>query len=235
VSGFICDIICKLFGVVTVSFGSDNIIVFVAILCLQIVAGVQRDVKDPLHLQMPTAHYNAEDQKSAIDYAIKTYNVNINLWNVWAARSPTALRAWIEMDQYIAKHTKTFTPGELQIIQLTVSSFNRCYYCMAFHTTMAIGAGVSERDAREIRDGGLPAEAHPRLRHIVLTVKLVMQKRANLTPKDRELIRNRWGITDAQLYDITVNIGLLTAANYLNLLEMPPIDEMFAAHKAPEM
>jgi len=58
----------------------------------------------------------------------------------------------------------------------------------------------------------------------------MMHKSANLNEEDRKMVA-KWGITDAQLYEIALNIGLLTAANYANLLKMPPTDDAFAAGK----
>jgi len=159
------------------------------------------------------------------------YGKKFNVFEKWGLHSPTVVRAYIAMDQE-ANKSKVLTPAEIQAIQLTVSAVNRCLYCMHFHTTCAMGAGVSEKDAKDTRDGGIPGIDNPRLRNISRCVKLVMTKHGNLTSQDRHTVRDKWGISDAQLYEICMHVGLLIAANYCNLLDMPVTDSDFASGAA---
>jgi len=169
------------------------------------------------------AAYPREDAVEVLELARKTYKADLNIFTLWAEKSPLAVKAWIEMDQTLM-NSKVLSAPEIQTIGLVTSNLNRCIYCMHFHTVVAQMHGVNPSDAQEMRDGGLPLDR--RLRVIAQVTKLIHSKRGQLNAEDREWCISS-AISDAQLYEITAHVGLITCANMLNLIQMPVTDDAF--------
>jgi len=167
--------------------------------------------------------YSHDEINEVLEFARQTYKADFNIFILWAEKSPLAVKAWIEMEQKLMS-SKVLSASEIQVIALVTSNLNRCIYCMHFHTVLAQMYGISIRDAQEMRDGGLPDDR--RLRTIAQATKLVNSKKGQLNAEDRDWC-NLSGVTDAQLYEITANVGLITYANMLNLLQMPETDDAF--------
>jgi len=166
--------------------------------------------------------YPRDEMMEALEFARKTYKADFNIFQIWAEKSPLAARAWIQLEQTLMT-SKVLSGSEIQIIALVTSNLNRCTYCMHFHAAVAQMFGVTIQDARETRDGGLPADR--RLRIIAEATKLVYSKKGQLNGEDRDWLLYV-GISDAQLYEITAHVGLINYANMLNLIQMPVTDEV---------
>jgi len=116
------------------------------------------------------------------------------------------------------------TNKEVEILLVAISVANHCHYCADIHATFALAAGVSKDEIREVRDGGLPKDI--RLRSLIKAAKIIMDKKATLNEEDKITLQDL-SISQVELYDIAAIIGMMTAANYLNILDMPQIEPEF--------
>jgi AhpD family alkylhydroperoxidase len=142
------------------------------------------------------------------------------------AESPTLLRAFFAVREIYAGGT--LTPIEIQALSIAIAVENRCAWCVAFHTGMALKEGIPEEALAALRDGRDPAE--PRL--------------GALSALAREMIRNRGavseselgrflaaGYTTAQALEVVLGIGFSTMANYAGHLIDAPLGPMLQSHE----
>jgi len=114
---------------------------------------------------------------------------------------------------------------EQQIVLLTASFENDCSYCMAAHSTVALGAGLSEPALAAIREG----RALPDARQNALSdfTRAVVRERgfAGQAAIDAFLAA---GFTRANIFDVITGVALKTMSNYTNHIAETPVDAAFA-------
>src|SRR6187399_633717 len=119
-------------------------------------------IRDPHRACRPqgakSMNYQVHTRESAPPLARDTLEKTTKAWgflpNLGAvlAESPAALELlWVA---YGALSTKgTLTPAEQQLVAVAASRENRCAYCVAAHSTMALGAKLSQEAVRASREG----------------------------------------------------------------------------------
>ena len=73
-----------------------------------------------------------------------------NLFRTFA-RSPAALDGYLALSDALAGGR--LSAGQREIVALSVGQANRCGYCLAAHTLIGKGAGLSETDIHAARTG----------------------------------------------------------------------------------
>src|SRR3954470_17838348 len=73
------------------------------------------------------------------------------------AESPPLLAGFLAVRDIYQRGT--FSGAEIQVLSLTAAFENRCDWCMAFHTLMALKEGVSRPSVDALRAGRAPVEA----------------------------------------------------------------------------
>lgn len=139
------------------------------------------------------------------------------------AESPAAVEAYAALSGIYGK-TQLSGP-EQQVVLLTASFENDCSYCMAAHSTVAKGAGLSEDALAAIRDG----RALPDARQNALAdfTRAVVRERgfAGQAAVDAFLAA---GFTRANIFDVVTGVALKTMSNYTNHIAETPVDDAFA-------
>ena len=136
------------------------------------------------------------------------------------AESPAALELlWVGYAALTAKGT--LTPAEQQLVCVTASRENGCAYCVAAHSTLALGAKLPQavlsaaRDGREIGDAKLDALN-------VATARLVRQ-RGWLSDAEKQAFVEAGG-TPGQLLELVAWVSMKTLTNYVNHVAETPVD-----------
>jgi uncharacterized peroxidase-related enzyme len=141
------------------------------------------------------------------------------------AESPELLRGFLAVrDVYQAG---TLTPGEIQVLSLTAAFENGCVWCMAFHTFMALQAGVSPETVEALRTGASPRE--PRLRTLSDFARAMLGKRGNVAERDLAAFYDA-GLTPAQAMEVVLGMAFSLMANYAGHLADVPLDPPFQPH-----
>jgi uncharacterized peroxidase-related enzyme len=139
------------------------------------------------------------------------------------AESPAAVEAYAALSGIYGK-TQLSAP-EQQIVLLTASFENDCTYCMAAHSTVAKGAGLSDEALSAIRDG----RALPDVRQNALAdfTRAIVRERgfAGQAAVDAFLAA---GFTRANIFDVVTGVALKTMSNYTNHIAETPVDDAFA-------
>lgn len=140
-----------------------------------------------------------------------------NIFKAMAA-SPAALDAYLGMSGALAKGI--LTPQEREVIHLALGEARACGYCVAAHTAIGKGAGLTESQTIEARKGTM---TDPRLGAMARFVTALEEKKGNATDADLADFRKA-GYTDAHLAETLAHFGLATYTNYFNHVNDTPID-----------
>jgi uncharacterized peroxidase-related enzyme len=141
------------------------------------------------------------------------------------ANSAAVANSYLGFNQALS--TGTLSPRLREQIALVVGETNRCEYCLAAHTVLGKGAGLSEDETRDAR----VAVASDEKERVALEFarKIVVQQ-ANVSDADVQDARLA-GYTDGEIGEIVANVALNIFTNYFNHVAETEVD--FPA--APEL
>jgi uncharacterized peroxidase-related enzyme len=141
------------------------------------------------------------------------------------AESPGLVNGFVAMlDVY---QRGTFTPGEIQVLSLTSAYENGCAWCMAFHSALALKAGVSPESVEALRYGRAPVE--PGLGALSDFARTLIDRRGAVDAADLKRLTDA-GYTRAQALEVVLGLAISLMANYAGHLTDPPVDGPFQPH-----
>lgn len=133
------------------------------------------------------------------------------------AHSETALGTYLALQS--AK--SSLNAKEREVINLVVSQFNDCEYCLAAHTALGKMHGFSDAQIIEIRRGG--ASFDPKLDALARVVRSAVSNRGRIDATALERF-HAVGYANGHLVDALVIVGDKTITNYLHAATQIPID-----------
>jgi AhpD family alkylhydroperoxidase len=142
------------------------------------------------------------------------------------AESPPLLRAFFAVREIYAEGT--LTPIEVQTLSIATAVENRCAWCVAFHTAMALKEGISAEALAALRAGRDPAE--PRLGALSALSRAMIRNRGAVSEADLGRFLAA-GYSRAQALEVVLGIGFSTMANYAGHLVDAPLGPMLQAHE----
>jgi len=124
-------------------------------------------------------------------------------------------------------HGGSFTEAQVQIVLLTDAVTNASTWAVAFHTALALKAGIDPADVQSIRDGGLPKDS--KFAALSRLAKTMIEKRGRLADEDI----NRFlatGFSKEHLLEVIAAVAASTMTNYTASITKPPLEAPFEAH-----
>ena len=140
------------------------------------------------------------------------------------AESPTLIDAFETVRTIFQKGS--FNPAEREILSLTNAVENRCSYCVAIHSTFALGAGADQATVDSIRNGDLPADS--RARALARFSKTLIKNRGHVNGEDIDTFIAA-GFTKDQALEVLVGLATSVLANYARHITQAPLDEPLKA------
>ncbi|MBU6413796.1 MAG: carboxymuconolactone decarboxylase family protein [Planctomycetes bacterium] len=134
------------------------------------------------------------------------------------ANSPAALQAYLGFSGALSKGV--FTAKEVEVIHLALGEARSCDYCVAAHTAIGKGAGLTEGQTIEARRGAL---ADKKLDALAKFVLILDEKKGHASAKDVADFRNA-GFTDAHVVEAVAQLALATYTNYFNHVNQTAVD-----------
>lgn len=148
-----------------------------------------------------------------------------NLFGVLAESTP-ALQAFAALNTLFAE--STFSAAERELIQLTVSTENRCGYCVAGHTAFAAMQGVDGALVQAARnDTPVAARRSETLRRFT---QALVQRRGGVSETEVRRFLDA-GYTRRQLVELILGICVKTFSNLANNVIGIPLDDAFQPHE----
>src|SRR3984885_10490987 len=141
------------------------------------------------------------------------------------ANSPVLARIFVPLFQGV--HGGTFTEAEIQTLLLTNAVTNSCPWAVAFHSYLALKAGLDPADVDAIRDRRAPHE--PRYAALSVYARSLIETRCHVGDEAVAAFLSV-GFKAEQALEVLAVSAASTITNYpLNIAE-PPLEPMFQAH-----
>jgi AhpD family alkylhydroperoxidase len=134
------------------------------------------------------------------------------------AESPTLLRAFFAVREIYAQGT--LSPIDIQVLSLSNAFENGCEWCMAFHSTAALKAGLPKEALDDLR-GGRPLR-DPRLRALSDLSRTMIRNRGKVSDEDLQGFYAA-GWSRAQALEVVLGAGFSVMANFSGHLVHAPL------------
>lgn len=134
------------------------------------------------------------------------------------AHSPGALNGYLAFSDAVAK--SLLDARQREIVALAVGQANECAYCLAAHTAIGKGAGLTPDAIASARRG---AGATPGDAALARFARVLTETRGNATDDDYQAFLSA-GFSPAQALDVVALVALNTLTNYTNHLAGTVVD-----------
>jgi uncharacterized peroxidase-related enzyme len=110
-----------------------------------------------------------------------------------------------------------------EMISLAVSQFNKCPYCIAFHTSNAVDGGLLTH--QECLEARRMISSDPKTDVILKLTKEILENLGHVSAGIIERVKQQ-GFNDQDIIETIATISLITQANYTANLARPEIDSL---------
>jgi uncharacterized peroxidase-related enzyme len=148
--------------------------------------------------------------------------------NIFAvtAESTQALSGLMAINSAFAD--SSFTAQEQQVILMATSVTNGCVYCVAGHTLMAKGLGISEEVIHALRNQQAISDPGYAILHQLVSELINHQGRIAKTTLSTFLER---GYSKAQFFELVLGISVKTFTNYVSNAITLTLDDAFKPYQ----
>ena len=165
-----------------------------------------------------------EGSKAPLEKLQQAFGMIPNVAGV-IANSPTLANIFVPL--FAGVHSGTLTEGEIQALLLTNAVTNRCGWAVAFHSFLALKAGLESADVEAIRQRRAPRE--PRYAALSTYARRLIEERGKVGEGGVSALLSA-GFRADQALEVLAVSAASTITNYtLNIAE-PPLEPMFQAH-----
>lgn len=142
----------------------------------------------------------------------------INIFRGMAA-CPDVLRGFLSFSGAV-KQSGAITEKEIETVALATAQFNDCHYCLAAHTKIGQGAGLSGDEILGIRRG---APSDPKLKALTVFTRRVLETKGYIADSDLAAVRAA-GYSDAAIVAAIGEMALMTFTALFNHVNHTDID-----------
>jgi uncharacterized peroxidase-related enzyme len=135
------------------------------------------------------------------------------------ANSPAALDVYLGIAGALGK--AGLSDKEREVVQLAVGQANGCDYCVAAHTAIGKGAGLSEAQTIDARKGRVAGDA--RLNAVAAFATALHEKRGHVSDADLAAFKGA-GFGDGHVAEVVATYALAVFTNYFNHVNQTPVD-----------
>lgn len=140
------------------------------------------------------------------------------------AASPVLINGFIGLFERV--HSSSLTEPQIQTLLLTNAVANASEWPVAFHTALALQAGVAHADVDAIRHGALPADDG--LAALSTLTRKLIETRGKLTEQDQRSFIEA-GFSAEQVLEVIAVVAASTITNYTSSVTRPPLEAQFEA------
>lgn len=173
--------------------------------------------------QIHTIETAPEQSKAALQGLQQNFGLIPNVAATMAG-SPVLINAFISA--FGNFHGGSFDERQKQVLLLTNAVALRCHWTVAFHSTIALKAGVAASDVAAIRAGALPAD--PKLSALSALTRALVKAKGHAAADDIDSFVAA-GYTRSQVFEVIAGIAISTMAAITGSMAGTPIEEPFKA------
>lgn len=148
-----------------------------------------------------------------------------NIAGVMMATSPVLINSLVGLFGRV--HGGSFSEAQIQTMLLTNAVTNACAWAVAFHTVVALQAGLTQTEVDAIRAGRSPDHETPGA--LSTLARTLIAKRGRIADQDREEFLAAGFRTD-HLLEVIAVVAASTITNYTGNVTNPPLEAAFQAH-----
>ncbi len=165
---------------------------------------------------VPTRQEVSETNQAIFDNLEKAVGFVPNLYATLAS-SDNALKNFLDF----ANAKSSLKTREKEVINLAVSEFNKCQYCLSAHTAIAGMNGFTPEQIVELRSGRATFDSK-----LDSLAKLALNITENRGATDEDVLAEFFnaGWTKENLMDTINQVGEITITNYLHRTTEVPVD-----------
>lgn len=171
---------------------------------MQTIAAVAREQAEPKARQL-------------LDGVHKALGMTPNMMATMAV-SPAVLDGYLALNAALGRGT--LPARQREQIALAVAEANSCDYCLAAHSYIGKGSGLSDEEILESRQG---RSADPKSLALLNLAQEIVATRGQLAASAVNGYRAR-GLTDAEIVEVVAHVALNVFTNYLNLTSGTEVD-----------
>jgi AhpD family alkylhydroperoxidase len=138
------------------------------------------------------------------------------------ANSPVLINGFIGLFQRV--HASSLTEPQIQTLLLTNAVTNACEWAAAFHTALALQAGMSPADVEAIRHARLPKDAT--LAALSTLARTLIDKRGRIAVSDQNRFLGA-GLSAEQVLEVIAVVAASTITNYTASVTHPALEAQF--------
>ncbi|AVP97061.1 carboxymuconolactone decarboxylase [Ahniella affigens] len=157
------------------------------------------------------------DRQALLQSVHKAFGATPNMFRA-VANSPAALQAMWGSFGALGKGKLGARLGEQ--IAVAIANENRCDYCLAAHTYIGQGAGLSADTLAQAQVG---ESSDPKTAEALRFALKLTRERGQVTDADVGALR-QVGFTDEQIVEILAHVALNVFTNYTNIAFGVPVD-----------
>ena len=165
-----------------------------------------------------------EGSKAALGQLHAAFGMIPNIAGAMAT-SPILINSLVSLFGNV--HGGSFTEAQIQIVLLTDAVTNASTWAVAFHTALALKAGIDPADVVAIRDGR-PAK-DVQLAALSTLAKTMIEKRGRLDDEEVEQFLSA-GFGKDHALEVIAIVAASTITNYTASITKPPLEAPFQAH-----
>lgn len=135
------------------------------------------------------------------------------------ANSPAALNFYVQASGALG--SASLTAAEREIVQLAIAEANQCGYCLAAHTAIGKGAGLTEPQTVAARRGTVAD--NPRLDAIAKFALAIHEKKGFVSDDDLARFKAA-GFDDGAVAEVVASYALALFTNYFNHVNETAVD-----------
>ncbi|MBL4851610.1 MAG: carboxymuconolactone decarboxylase family protein [Gammaproteobacteria bacterium] len=165
-----------------------------------------------------------KNSKPLLAGALQSYGFLPNLY-AGQAEAPALLEGYLSLAGIFNKTDLSET--ERQIIMMTNNRLNGCEYCMAAHTTIALGAKIADDVIEALRTN--TAIADPKLEALRQFSERINKTRGWIDQNDLDALFSA-GYSRKTALEVIVGTALKVMSTYTNHIINTPLDDAFTSN-----
>ncbi|VXC69992.1 conserved hypothetical protein [Burkholderia sp. 8Y] len=176
------------------------------------------------HFPIHTLDSAPAESKPALNGLAKAFGMVPNIAGAMAG-APRLINGLAAVFEQV--HGGSFTEAEIQTLLLTNAVTNGSTWPVAFHSFLALRAGLSEADVQAIREGRLPQDVN--LAALSRLARALIQTRGRVEEQEVAYF-TRAGFEQERVLDVILIVAASTMTNYTASVTHPPLEEAFQQH-----
>lgn len=140
------------------------------------------------------------------------------------AASPVLINGFIGLFERV--HASSLSEPQIQTLLLTNAVTNASTWPVAFHSALALKAGVPRAEVDAIRHGVLPDDTG--LAALSALARTLIEKRGRVSEADQQRFLDA-GFSDEQILEVIAVVAASTITNFTSSVTHPPLEAQFEA------